>query len=113
MENQSQLFDEIMELRNKYKEAMPSVLNAQDSFVQEVYKDGALSHKTKRLMAAAIAIVKGCTGCMLAQTKYALEAGATKEEVLEVIAVTRSIAGTMAGANAYRVVKLLEELGKL
>jgi AhpD family alkylhydroperoxidase len=113
MENQSELFDEIFELRNKYQEAMPSVLNAQDGFVQEVYKDGAISHKTKRLISAAIAIVNGCTGCMLGQTKFALNAGATREEILEVIAVARSMGGTMAGANSYRVVKLLEELEKL
>jgi AhpD family alkylhydroperoxidase len=113
MENQSELFDEIRGLRTRYQEEMPSVMNAQNAFVQEVYKDGALSQKVKRLMSAAIAAVVGCTGCMLGQTKFALDAGATKEEVWETIAVARSMGGTLAGANAYRIVKLLEELGTL
>ena len=113
MENQTDLFDEIHALKNKYQEAMPSVINAQDAFAQEVYKDGALGHKIKHLMSLAIGIVNGCTGCMLAHTKFALESGATREDVLETIAVARCMGGTMAGAKAYRVVKLLDELDKL
>ena len=43
----------------------------------------------------------------------AVELGATKEEVLEVISVAMTIGGTLAYANSYRALKVLEEIGKL
>ena len=81
--------------------------------VKEVYKDGVLSTKVKRLMSLAIALGTGCTNCILAQTMYALDAGATKEEILETLTVVVSMRGTTGIAESLRVVKLLDELGKL
>jgi alkylhydroperoxidase/carboxymuconolactone decarboxylase family protein YurZ len=50
---------------------------------------------------------------VLGQTMYALEKGATKEEILETIGVVVSIRGTTGVAESLRVIQLLEELGKL
>jgi len=97
----------------KFAQAMPGVMSTLGPSVNEAYKDGALSPKIKRLIAMGIALSNGCTGCILAQTSYAIEAGATKDEVLEACAVAMSIGGTMAFAESLRVVKLLDELGKL
>ena len=80
---------------------------------QEVYRDGALSLKVKRLMSLAIALRASCRNCILAQTMFALEAGATTEEVLETLSVVVSKSGTTGVAESLRVVQLLEELGKL
>jgi alkylhydroperoxidase/carboxymuconolactone decarboxylase family protein YurZ len=43
----------------------------------------------------------------------ALEAGATKEEILETISVNMAMSGTTGIAESLRVLKLLDELGKL
>jgi len=43
----------------------------------------------------------------------ALQAGATKEEIFETIFVATTMGGTPALAESYRVIKLLEEQGKL
>jgi AhpD family alkylhydroperoxidase len=85
---------------------------AYTDYGNEVYKDGALSEKIKRLMAMVAALRAGCTGCIIAQTKRAVDTGATKAEVLESVAVATAISGSTAGAESWRVIKLLEELGK-
>ena len=88
-------------------------MSARTNFSAKVYQDGALSHKVKRLMAMAVAIQAKCTACIIGQAKQALEQGATKEEVLEAVAVATSMGGSTSYASAYRVAKVLEELGKL
>jgi len=42
----------------------------------------------------------------------ALEAGATKDEILETISVNVAMSGTTGIAESLRVLKLLDELGK-
>jgi AhpD family alkylhydroperoxidase len=84
---------------------------AYTNFRKEVYKDGALSQKVKRLIALAAGFQAGCTRCVQGQTRDALAAGATKEEILEAVAVAVVMGGTVVSAETWRVVKILEELG--
>ena len=112
MESQLEIYDEITKYRVKFQEELPDVMAAHTAFRDEVYKDGALSLKVKRLIALGIALRAGCTGCIIAQTKRAVEAGATKDEVLEAVSVAIAMGGTPAIGWLWRVVKLLEELGK-
>jgi AhpD family alkylhydroperoxidase len=49
--------------------------------------DGALSRKVKELMALAISITVGCEGCIAYHTHDAVEAGASRQELLETISV--------------------------
>jgi hypothetical protein len=44
---------------------------------------------------------------------YALENGATKDEILETISVVVSMRGTTGVAEPLRVIQVLDELGKL
>ena len=112
MENQLELLDDIRECTTKFKQELPETMAAHDAFRDEVYKDGALSHKVKRLIALGIALRAGCTACIMYQTKLAVEAGATKAEVLEAVSVAVAMGGTPAIGWSWRVVKILEELGK-
>jgi AhpD family alkylhydroperoxidase len=97
----------------KYKELLPDVGRAYDELPSEVFKDGVLSGKTKRLMALSAALVHGCQACELFQTEKALELGASVEEILEACAVAISLGGTMAAGETCRVIQFLEELGKI
>lgn len=67
--------------------------------IPEVYKgfadthkaslgDGVLDTKTKELIAFAISVSKQCDGCIASHARGAANAGATREEVAEVIGVT-------------------------
>lgn len=112
MESQSEWFEGYLKYRGEFEKAMPKVWEGVMALRDAVYSDGALNNKTKRLMAMAIAVRIGCTGCILGQTKLALQAGATKEEVLEAISVAIAMGGTPSVGWSWRVIKLLEELGK-
>jgi AhpD family alkylhydroperoxidase len=65
------------------------------------------------VMSMTIALGAGCTNCILAQTDLALKVGATKEESLETIQVVISMRGTTGIAESLRVIKFLDELGRL
>lgn len=113
MESQIELNEERLKLFDKFKQSLPDLMVPESAVLDVVYKDGALSKKVKRLIALAIALRAECTNCILAQTMRALEAGATKEEILETIAVEVVMSGTTGIAASLRVVGLLDELGKL
>lgn len=111
MQSQTALRDEIARLFGKYKDLSPDLREAYEALPAEVYKDGLLTAKHKRLMALTAALVAGCRACILYQTDLAIRLGATPGEVLEACAVALSLGGTMAGGQITRVVALLEESG--
>ena len=112
MESQLELLDEVTKCTDKFKQELPDVTGAYTALRDEAYKDGALSHKVKRLIALGIALRAGCTGCILHQTKVAVEAGASKAEVMEAVSVAIAMSGSTALGWSWRVVKLLDELEK-
>lgn len=112
MENQLDYYIETAEYRDQFDQGLPGPMAAYTAFRREVYQDGALSQKNKRLIALAAGLVSGCVRCTIGQTRDAIKAGATSEEVLEAVAVAIVMGGTAASAESWRVVSVLEELGK-
>ncbi len=113
MESQVKLNNDRVELLDRLRQIAPEIVDAEWRVLDIVYRNGALSSRVKRLIALGIALRAGCTNCILAQTKQALDAGASKEEILEVIAVDVAMSGTTGVAESLRVIRLLNELGKL
>jgi AhpD family alkylhydroperoxidase len=113
MAQQEKLSSEINKLWDIYRKCMPDVARAYDELPMEVYKNGVLTGKIKRLMAVVGALVHGCRACILFQTEEALTLGATAEEILEACAVAISLGGTMGAGETTRVVQFLEEKGLL
>ena len=113
VESQLELDKYRVKHRERLAQLLPDVMGAVRGLTVEVYKDGALSCKVKRLMSLALALGAGCRNCILAQTMTALENGATKDEILETISVAVSMRGTTGVGESLRVVQLLDELGKL
>lgn len=113
MESQIKLHERIANTWDLYKKHLPGIAAAYDELPREVYRDGALPGKIKRLMALTGALVHGCRACILFQTEKTLEAGATVEEVLEACSVAISLGGTMGAGETTRVVSFLEEKGLL
>jgi AhpD family alkylhydroperoxidase len=98
--------------RLKYEEALPDMMNAYSNLRDEVYKDGALTEKAKRLIAIGISLRAGCDPCTLHQTKAALDAGATRDEIMEAVSVAVSMCGSTALGWSWPIVKLLDDLGE-
>lgn len=66
-------------------------------------KDGALSHKTKEMIALALGIAARCDGCIAHHLHECIKAGITREELVEVIGVCQLMGGgpsTVFGADA-------------
>ena len=111
MGNQTELLEAIHKQFETYKRLLPDVAEAYDHLPAEVYKNGALSGRIKRLMALSAALTHGCRACVLFQAQEALNLGASIDEILETCAVAISIGGTMAAGETTRVVQFLEEKG--
>lgn len=112
MEKQLEYYMETGKSRDEFDAALPDSMEAYSTFRKKVYADGALSLKTKRLIALAIGLQAGCTRCIQGQTKDAVAAGASKAEVLEAVSVAIVMGGTHASAETWRIVEVLKELGK-
>jgi AhpD family alkylhydroperoxidase len=112
MENQLEYYDDTAKYRDRFDEGLPAAMTHYSAFRKEVYKEGALSQKVKRLIALAVGLQAGCPRCIIGQTKDAVAAGATKAEVLEAVSVGIVMGGTAVSAESWRVVKVLEELGQ-
>ncbi len=112
MENQIEYYNQTGKLRDRFDAGLPDVMNLYTAFRKEAYKDGALSRKVKRLIALAMGLQAGCTRCVIGQTKDAVEAGATRAEILEAVSIAVVMGGTTVSAETWRVVKVLDELGK-
>ena len=113
VESQAELNANRIKQLETFSELLPGVWSKVTDLASEVYKDGALSSRVKRLMALAVALGAGCHNCILSQTMYSLENGASVNEILETISVVMTIRGTTGGAESLRVIQLLDELGKL
>jgi AhpD family alkylhydroperoxidase len=89
-----------LELRNHLEERltqfgreMPGPMSGFARLHKKAIEDGALSAKVKELMALAVSIAMGCEGCIAYHTHDALQAGATRPELLETISVGVMMAG--------------------
>ncbi|MFP4392154.1 MAG: carboxymuconolactone decarboxylase family protein [Desulfohalobiaceae bacterium] len=108
-ESQIQAKKDIQDQFNTLRRLMPEVDQTYDVLPGEVYKDGELNAKTKRLMALCGALVHGCHACILFQTEHALDLGASVQEILETCSVAISLGGTMAAGESTKVIQFLQE----
>jgi len=74
--------------------------------------DGALSRKVKELMALAISITSHCRGCLAYHVRDAMEAGATREEILEAIGLSIFMGGGPSMVYGCEALKALEEFSE-
>ena len=97
------------ELSQKRRALAPDIEAAFDAFSQRVFADGALSAKTKQVIAVAVAHVTQCPYCIKGHTKAALRHGASPEELMEAIWVATEMRA--GGAYAHSVLAI-EEMEK-
>jgi AhpD family alkylhydroperoxidase len=87
-----------------YEHFDQETLGAFREWNRRVFAPGRLDKKTKELVAVACTYITRCPYCIAGHTKAALEAGATKEEVAEVIQIAAAL---NAGASmAHRNIAL-------
>ena len=95
---------DLREPSKSLRAAMPEVYGAFGALHQAASGDGALSGKTKELIALAISVVKQCDGCIANHAKAAAKQGATPEEVADALGVAFLMDGgpaTVYGPRAW------------
>jgi AhpD family alkylhydroperoxidase len=70
---------------------------------------GALDARTKELMALAISIAVRCEGCIAYHTHDAVQAGATRPELLETIGVAIMMGGGPASIYAAHAMDAIDQ----
>jgi AhpD family alkylhydroperoxidase len=81
----------------KLKGEIPDTIQGFGGLFTRVMKDGALTAKEKELIALGIGVAGHCTPCIRSHVQKSLEAGATRQQILE----AASVAVVMAGGPAY------------
>jgi AhpD family alkylhydroperoxidase len=72
------------------------------------FKDGSLSRKYKELIALGISIRINCESCVEWHIKQAIDAGASREEIIEAIGVGIEMGGGPATVTARLAMHVLE-----
>ena len=91
-------------------EAVPETMAAFQGLMKAASKEGALSAKTKELMALAIAIAMRCEGCIVFHVQNAIRHGASRQEVAETIAVAVEMGGGPATVYGGEALGAFDEL---
>jgi AhpD family alkylhydroperoxidase len=98
---------QLVEIRKKLA---PDVHEAFSAFSERVFTEGALSTKTKQLIAVAAAHITQCPYCIRGHTKAALREGATAEEIMEAIWVAAEMRAGGAYANSALALDTIAEV---
>lgn len=77
----------------KLRKEMPETATAFAGLAKSAIAPGTLDSKTKELIALAVGITARCDGCLAFHTKAAKKHGATREEIIETIAVALYMGG--------------------
>ncbi len=110
MENMKNILQEVNFSLNKLGKDYPQLMKAFSGFMGEVEKPGALDKKTKELIAVALSIDAKCKWCIAFHVKGALDAGATRDEVMESCFVAALMGGGPSLMYTQLAVKALEDL---
>jgi AhpD family alkylhydroperoxidase len=78
-----QKLDEVMSTVKRAMKENPEEAKAFMEFIEKAEKKGALGVKTKELISVALSVAEHCEWCIAFHVKNALEAGATREEIME------------------------------
>ncbi|QDU00667.1 Carboxymuconolactone decarboxylase family protein [Gimesia chilikensis] len=99
------LSEEMPSVVGELNQGLPELGKAFRGIQKVVCKDGALSFKTKEMIAAALAIASRCEGCITHHLHACAELGCSREEILEVASVAVMMGG---GPSHYYGARALE-----
>jgi len=91
-----------------YYERSSKVYNAFIDMENQAYSVGKLGKKYKEMIAIGISIHINCESCLEWHIKEALNAGATKEEIIEAIGVGMEMGGGPATVSSRFAMKVIE-----
>lgn len=111
--NYPELHKHLSGLIKQLGKEIPDTMSGFSQLHKSAAADGALSSKTKELIALGIAIAVRCDGCIAYHVHDALEAGASRDEVVEAIGVAILMGGGPALMYAAEAYEALEQFVQL
>jgi AhpD family alkylhydroperoxidase len=82
-------------------------------WMRRVEEKGALDTKTKELISVALAVATQCRWCIAVHTNAALDAGATKDQIMEACFVACLFRGAPSCMYSQLVMQAIEEHKKV
>jgi AhpD family alkylhydroperoxidase len=111
MSSQStEFYQQWPERLRKAKEAAPDAVKGFGTLFQTVMKEGALTLKEKELICVGIALALRCDPCINLHVQKSLEAGATKQQIVEAAGVAVLMQGGPCFTYFPKVLEALEAL---
>ncbi|MCP4821848.1 MAG: carboxymuconolactone decarboxylase family protein [Shimia sp.] len=104
--------DKINETRSQLRglnKAIPDTARAFGGLGKSVKEGGVLEFKTKEFVALGMAVVSRCEPCISLHCEALVKAGATKEEVSDVLAMAIQMGGGPAMMYAAKALECFEE----
>ena len=95
---------------NRFRENGNPVFERFSELYPLAYEEGALSTKTKELLALAISIVRDCEDCITYHLIRLRELESTREELYEFFALTLVVGGSTVIPTLRRSAAFVEEL---
>ena len=109
--------DKLEEITGRRKRAHKRLLDMRSKVYRKfvemeeaTYCDGALSRKTKELIAVGISVVIDCESCMQWHIEQAAAQGANQREVLEAVEVGIEMAGGPGTVSARFALEVMESV---
>jgi AhpD family alkylhydroperoxidase len=88
---------------------VPDSVKSYGALSKSAQVPGALDAKTKELIALAISVATQCDGCIAYHARNAVRAGATRQEVAEMLAVTLQMGGGPSMVHAADALRAYDE----
>jgi AhpD family alkylhydroperoxidase len=106
------VIDDLRAPTRELRQAIPDAWSAFGDLHRAALGDGAIPARLKEAVALALAVAGGCDGCIAYHARGAARAGATPEEVAEVLGVTLLMDGgpaTIYGPRAWEAYQQFRE----
>jgi len=104
-----QLTKELSASIGAIRKEIPDVMKGFSALAGAALEDGALSKKTKEMMALAIGIATHCRGCIGFHVKALIALGITREELVEVLGMAIYMGGGPSLMYAAEAMQAYEE----
>ena len=112
MTGAEQRLHEIMDVNKRLIENAPEESMAFFQFMDKAKSGPILTDREKELINVALSISTQCEWCITLHVKYALEAGATKEEIIKAGFQAVLMSGGPALMHMVPVYEAIDEFGK-
>jgi len=105
------LVEKLEVMKQRVAQTDQAFFDAYGQFSQQAKKEGVLSIKAKELICVAIGISLRCSYCIAVHVKKAIDAGATRQEIMETAFVAVNMGGGPSLAYTTEVIDACDEFG--